>query len=180
METRKVLQKFIFWLPSPRWCFLNRSCYITSFELVQVGSSAWSHFWDVPLPGCFRLLQRWAGGPDRIQAILVAFFLFWAQGKIYRFTLFDSDFDLGSSTNHHIDFVTVTVKRVWNGGKLQVVHCESCPRTEWQLARFEWESLVIFLMLAMTDRWSRLACLRRCYLWQLNCGSKIRWTAFVS
>ena len=99
METRKVLQKFIFWLPSPRWCFLNRSCYITSFELVQVGSSAWSHF-----SGCFRLLQRWAGGPDRIQAILVAFFLFWAQGKIYRFTLFDSDFDLGSSTNHHIDF----------------------------------------------------------------------------
>ena len=32
------------------------------------------------------------------------------------------------------------------------MHCENfCPRTEWQLARFEWESLVIFLMLAITD-----------------------------
>ena len=119
------LQRFhkgsYFWLPSP-CCSLNESCYITSFELV---------------PGCFRLLRSWAGALwgrmvvaflAVFQAILVAYFCVSPEEDIP----FYSDFDLSSSTNHHLDFCDCDSETGGKQGKLQVVHCENfCPRTEW-------------------------------------------------
>ena len=136
-------------------CSLNESCYITSFELV---------------PGCFRLLRSWAGGPmgqdggstpccfsSHFGSI---FFVISPEEDIYIYVYipFYSDFDLSKSTNHHLDFCD------WETGETPSALREVLPK-DGVAACQVWVGELGHFFDACNHRCrSRLACLRWCYL----------------